>query len=310
MKKLFPILVAMAVFLSACQLGGGQAGQPTPLVLPDAAATFTPVPAGESQSNADAGESRNAAADGMIEVYIPAGTFTMGGVDPKASADEKPAHQVTMKDFWFDKVEVTNGMYALCVKAGACRLPIDFKSQTRSAYYGNTDFNDYPVVYVTWLQAKTYCEWAGRRLPTEAEWERAARGDDTRTYPWGDQIPDASRANFNNLIGDTANVGSSAAGISPFGVLDMAGNVAEWTNDIYDANYYAGGLSVNPQGPGGLTTIFNHVVRGGTFQDVEMNIRVSKRSSVLGSNPNALIDSQEWLGTYSPKIGFRCASDN
>ncbi len=310
MKKLFPMLVVLAVFLSACQLGGGQAAQPTQIVLPDAVATFTPVPAGESQSNAKAGSERTSSADGMVQVYIPAGTFTMGGVDPKASSDEKPAHRVTMKDFWMDKVEVTNGMYALCVKAGTCRLPVDFKSQTRSSYYGNAEYNDFPVVYVTWLEAKTYCEWSGGRLPTEAEWERAARGDDTRTYPWGDQVPNASWANFSNLIGDTTKVGSSPAGASPFGIFDMAGNVAEWVNDFYDPKYYASGLSANPSGPGGRTRFFNHVVRGGTFQDVEADIRVSKRASVLGSNPDALIDSVEWLGTYSPKIGFRCVSDN
>lgn len=310
MKKIFPMLVTLAVFLSACQLGGGQAAQPTQISLPDAVATFTPVPAGDSQSNVKVGSERTSSADGMVQVYIPAGTFTMGGVDSKASADEKPAHQVSMKDFWMDKVEVTNAMYALCVKAGACRLPVDFKSQTQSSYYGNAQYNDFPVVYVTWLEAKTYCEWTGGHLPTEAEWERAARGDDSRTYPWGDQVPNASWANFSNLIGDTTRVGSSPAGASPFGVFDMAGNVAEWVNDFYDPNYYASGLSANPTGPGGRTRFFNHVVRGGTFQDVEADIRVSKRASVLGSNPDALLDSPEWLGTYSPKIGFRCSSDN
>jgi formylglycine-generating enzyme required for sulfatase activity len=307
MKKVFPILAALTLLVTACQMGGP--AQPTAIALPETLPTNTPVPQGETDANTDSGETRVAAADGMVEVYIPAGTFTMGGVDPLASTDELPFHQVTLNAYWIDKVEVTNGMYALCVKAGACRLPMDLKSQTHSAYYSDPQYANYPVVYVTWLQAKTYCEWAGRRLPTEAEWERAARGDDFRIYPWGDQLPDGTRANYNNLVGDTTSVGSMPAGASPFGVFDMAGNVAEWINDIYDAKYYSGGLSVNPQGPGGLTTIFNHVVRGGTFQDVEANIRASKRSSVLGSNPNALVDSPEWLGTYSPKIGFRCVSD-
>jgi formylglycine-generating enzyme required for sulfatase activity len=299
MKTFIPILLVLALLITGCQLGGN-AAQPTEIVLPGS----------ENETNTKAGETRTSEIDGMIQVFIPEGNFTMGGADPKAAVDEKPVHQVTLHGFWMDKVEITNGMYALCVKAGACRFPVDLKSETKSAYYGDTQYADYPVVYITWLQAKTYCEWAGRRLPTEAEWERAARGDDIRTYPWGDQIPDASHANFSNLIGDTARVGSSSAGASPFGILDMAGNVAEWTNDIYLANYYSSGLSANPQGPGGLTTVFNHVVRGGSFQDVETNIRVSKRSSVLGSNPNAVIDSPEWLGTYSPKIGFRCAEDS
>lgn len=308
MKKLFPILIVLALFATACQLGGTSAGQPTAIALQTIAPTPTPIPQGESQANAAVGDTRTSAADGMVETFIPAGTFTMGGVDPKASSDELPVHQVTMHQFWMDTVEVTNAMYALCVKAGACRLPMNFKSQTKSAYYTDAQYADYPVVYVTWLESKTYCEWAGRRLPTEAEWERAARGDDYRTYPWGDQLPDGSRANFNNLVGDTSRVGSIPGGASQFGVLDLSGNVAEWINDIYDPKYYSGGLSSNPQGPGGLSST-NHVVRGGTFQDVEADIRVSKRSSVPGSDPNALIDSPEWLGTFSPKIGFRCASD-
>ena len=305
MKKLLPIFVAAILFISACQLGNSG---PETIAIPEANATLTAIAPGQSDENAKAGSTRVSPADGMIEVFVPAGVFTMGGVDPRAPENEKPAHQVSMPGFWIDKVEVTNAMYALCVKSGACRLPQEFHSDSRDKYYGDSQFSDYPVIYVTWLQAKTYCEWAGRRLPTEAEWERAARGDDTRVYPWGDQIPDASRANFSNLIGDTANVGNSSAGISPFGVLDMSGNVAEWVNDIYSDTYYTSSLSTNPQGPGGNSN--TRVVRGGTYQDAEVDIRVSKRSSVLGSDPNALIDSTEWLGTFSPKIGFRCSSGN
>jgi formylglycine-generating enzyme required for sulfatase activity len=248
-------------------------------------------------------------ADNMPQVFVPTGTLHMGGYDIHAEDDELPAHDVTLNEFWLDQYEVTNGMYALCVQAGACNPPQKPYSNLRPEYFGSPEFKDYPVITVTWTDAQTYCTWAGRRLPTEAEWERAARGDDFRIYPWGDQIPDATRANYNNLVGDTTRVGSMPAGASPFGVFDMSGNVAEWINDIYDPNYYASGIAANPQGPGSLSTVFNHVVRGGTFQDAEMNIRVSKRSSVLGSNPNATIDTPEWLGTFSPKIGFRCASD-
>jgi formylglycine-generating enzyme required for sulfatase activity len=266
MKKIFPIFIVAMLFVSACGSSG-----PDAIELPEANATLTAIAPAESDSNAKAGETRVASADGMIEVFIPAGVFIMGGVDAKAAENEKPIHQVSMPDFWIDKVEVTNGMYTLCAAAGACRLPQEFHSETREKYYGDPQFADYPVVYVTWLQAKTYCEWAGRRLPTEAEWERAARGDDSRVYPWGDQIPDATRANFSNLIGDTASVGSSPAGASPFGVLDLSGNVAEWIHDVYSATYYNTSMSVNPQGPGGLST-YNYVLRGGTFQDVEGDI--------------------------------------
>ena len=229
MKKIFPIFVAMVLFISACQLG--KSG-PEAIGIPTANATLTAVAPVESDANAEAGSTRVSPADGMIDVFVPAGVFTMGGVDARASENEKPIHQVSMPGFWIDKVEVTNAMYALCATAGACRLPQEFRSDSRDKYYGDAQYADYPVVYVTWLQAKTYCEWAGRRLPTEAEWERAARGDDTRVYPWGDQIPDATRANFSNLVGDTASVGNSTAGISPFGVLDMSGNVAEWTETL------------------------------------------------------------------------------
>jgi formylglycine-generating enzyme required for sulfatase activity len=313
MKRLIPILAAVALLATACQLGGGQAGEPTALALPIVAPTFTPVPTAQAASGnniPDSGSERVTPGDAMPQVYIPEGIFYMGGVDPKAATDEKPVHQVTMHGFWLDRVEITNGMYDLCVKAGACKIPMEIKSTSRQVYFTNPEFNDYPVIYVTWLQAKTYCEWAGRRLPTEAEWERAARGDDTRTYPWGDQSPDASHANFNSYFGDTTRVGSLPSGVSPYGVFDLSGNVAEWTNDFYDSDYYASGVNFNPPGPSARSAYFYRVVRGGTYQDADPDIRVSKRSSVLGSNVGALVDSPEWRGEFSPKIGFRCASDS
>jgi formylglycine-generating enzyme required for sulfatase activity len=246
----------------------------------------------------------------MPQAYIPNGTFRMGGLDPAASTDEKPDHNVTLKAFWMDKLEVTNGMYALCTKAGVCDPPQEFKSETNPSYFNNPDFNDFPVVYVTWAQADAYCTWAGRRLPTEAEWEYAARGSDYRTYPWGDERPDSSRGNFNYFVGDTTKVGTFPAGASMFGILDMAGNVAEWVHDYYDGNYYSQGVTMNPPGPGARSNYFSRVVRGGTFQDAFIDIRVSNRSQVLGSNPNATdINSPEYYGTFSPKIGFRCAAD-
>ena len=310
MRKILPILAVIAIFVSAC--GAGNA-QPTAIPLPTSFPTNTPpainAPA-EADSNAQSGDERVSSVDGMPQAYIPDGTFRMGAMDEHAKSDEQPSHNVTLKAFWMDKLEITNAMYMLCVQAGACEPPQRFNSETRDQYFNNAEYNDYPVVYVTSHQAELYCDWAGRRLPTEAEWERAARGDDFRTYPWGDDRPDSSRGNFNYFVGDSTQVGQYPAGASPFGVLDMSGNVAEWVADYYDSNYYAQGVTMNPTGPGARSKYFNHSVRGGSFQDAFIDIRVAARASVRGSNPNADDPySEDYLGTVSPKIGFRCASD-
>ena len=184
MKKLFPILASLALFASACQAGGAQA-QPTALSLPTAIFTNTPPASNapvEASSGNKPGSERVSSADGMTQVYIPDGTFRMGALDAHPKKDEQPDHSVTLKAFWMDKLEVTNAMFALCVKASLCEPPQTFKSETRDSYFGNTEFSEFPVVYVTWAQSSAYCKWAGRRLPTEAEWERSARGDDFRTY--------------------------------------------------------------------------------------------------------------------------------
>jgi formylglycine-generating enzyme required for sulfatase activity len=310
MKKVIPIFVVIATILSACGLGGGQ---PTAIPISTAFPTNTPPAINASPdvvSGGEAGQERVSSVDGMPSVYIPDGTFRMGAMDPEEESDEVPAHSVTVKAFWMDKLEVTNAMYLICVQAGGCEPPSIFKSDTRDSYFNNPEFNDFPVVYVTWIEADTYCKWAGRRLPTEAEWERAARGDDLRTYPWGDDRPDNSRGNINFYVGDTTRVGSYPAGASPFGVLDMSGNAAEWVSDYYDSDYYSQGVSMNPTGPGARSNYFNRVVRGGSFQDSFQDIRVAARSNIRGSNPGAEDPlSDDYRGEVSPKIGFRCASD-
>ena len=311
MKKLFPILAVLVLISTACQLGGGQA-QPTPLAVATAFPTNTPIPLNPTAApsgNQSAGATHNSN-DGMTEVYVPAGTFEMGGLDPSAETDEKPAHKVTMPAFWIDKFDVTNGMYVQCVSAGACDPPLSFSSKTVSSYFNNSQYNDFPVVNVPWTDATTYCKWAGRHLPTEAEWEYAARGTDLRTYPWGDQAPDSTRANYNYMVGDTTKVGSYPAGASPFGVLDMVGNVSQWLNDFFDGTYYSKSVVLNPTGPIGRTGFFFRAIRGGTFQDDPLTIRLANRASMLGPNPNAQQGTPAYTGDYSPKVGFRCASDN
>ncbi|MCC6568045.1 MAG: SUMF1/EgtB/PvdO family nonheme iron enzyme, partial [Anaerolineales bacterium] len=243
MKK---ILLILFVFITACSnTTQTPAIEPTSPPSPTSAPTFTPVPAVTAEvtapsptSTLEAQTFRISSVDGMPQVYIPAGTLHMGGYDVRAAPDEFPAHDVTLNAFWMDQLEVTNAMYALCMSAGACDPPQNLGTARIANYFGNPVFNDYPVVYVTWGQAKAYCAWANRRLPAEAEWERAARGDDLRTFPWGENKPDWRFANFNMLVTDTSRVGSYAMGASPFGALDMAGNVAEWTNDYYDFDYY------------------------------------------------------------------------
>jgi formylglycine-generating enzyme required for sulfatase activity len=278
MKNLFPVLLAVALLSTAC--------------------------------GAKAGSERTSSKDGMVQVYVPEGAFQMGGLDPHAASDEKPIHKVEMKGYWIDKTEVTNAMFLLCVQTGTCTPPQNTASESHPSYFNNAEFNDFPVVNVTWDSAKQYCEWAGRRLPTEAEWEYAARGTTAATYPWGEDAPDDTRANFNYMVGDTTQVGSYPAGASPFEALDMAGNVFEWTNDYYDEKYYASGPASNPTGPELRTTYFNRAVRGGSFADPEAEIRTSNRASVLGPNYDAEFGSEAYLGSFSSRIGFRCASDN
>jgi hypothetical protein len=155
---------------------------------------------------------------------VPGGPFLMGSDDPDADADERPPALVSVEAFWIDRVEVTNARYDACVQAGACTLPA-------GPALGDATKADHPVTIVSWAQADAYCRWAGKRLPTEAEWEKAARGEDGRRYPWGSEF-EPERLNAGYTAG-TAAVGSHAAGASTHGVLDLAGNVWEWTASLY-----------------------------------------------------------------------------
>jgi serine/threonine-protein kinase len=316
MKKIF--LSLSIFFLAACQSTGTPSSTataaiestatlpPTATLIPLTAtpeSTATPIPTATPETV------KISPIDGMTQLFVPAGTVNMGGLDVLLENDELPAHPVRLNAFWVDQVEVVNGMYALCVEAGACRPPANINSDNRPEYYGNPEFQDYPVVQVTWYDANAYCQWAGRRLPTEAEWERAAKGDSVNTYPWGGELPNANNSNSLNVVGDTTRVGSYPTGISPFGALDMAGNVWEWVADFYKGRYYAESPAENPTGPenGGLKTM--RVIRGGSFQDDAPLLRISNRGYEAGPDPSALQNDDAYYGRSSAKIGFRCVSD-
>lgn len=278
--------------------------QPTQTVIP------SPMPSPTVAVPTTSAAINISAKDGMTQILIPAGTFFMGGMDVYRENDEMPAHEVFLDEFWMDQVEVTNGMYGLCVGEGACRPPSELRSDNREEYFRDIEFQDYPVVFVTWYDADVYCQWAGRRLPTEAEWERAARGDDKRNYPWGDELPNEYNVNGMNLVGDTTRVGSFAEGASPFGVLDMAGNVWEWVADRYRPDYYSKTPLENPKGPS-AEEVFNtmRVIRGGSFQEDGVILRLANRSFLDGPDPNAQPEDAAFYGRSSAIIGFRCAAD-
>jgi len=197
-----------------------------------------------------AAPSRGGAPPGMV--LIPAGEFPMGCVpdDPACEEREKPRRQVYLDAFYIDRTEVTAAQYRACAKAGVCAVPTKYDSTWRTKGHDN-----HPMNGVTWNDADTYCRWAKKRLPTEAEWEKAARGTDDRLYPWGNEAPSCQRAVIREGGQDgcgkkgTWPVGSKPSGASPYGVLDMVGGVWEWLADYHDPQYYAHGPTQNPKGP-------------------------------------------------------------
>jgi formylglycine-generating enzyme required for sulfatase activity len=247
--------------------------------------------------DAELGDSWIRPADGMTMVYVPEGSFFMGREG--GISVETPVHEVSQDAFWIDGTEVTNAQYALCLDDGNCEL---------SEYADDSDTNGdpYPVVGVSWFDAQAYCEWAGARLPTEAEWEYAARGPEGPVYPWGDSF-NGENANSCDVLCTSnrrderiddgyrfsAPAGNYPAGESWVGALDMSGNVSEWVQDWYDGAYYSNSPASSPQGPDSGEV---KVVRGGSWGNTVSELRGTTRLSV---NPDDRVNN----------IGFRCVVD-
>jgi formylglycine-generating enzyme len=230
-----------------------------------------------------------------VMVSVPAGAFQRGcnsAVDSECESDESPYKTITLSAFKIDKTEVTVAAYKACVDAGQC-------SAANTSGFCNWNVSgreSHPINCVDWAQANAYCAWAGKRLPTEAEWEKAARGTDARKYPWGNGAINCARANYapdpganSYCVRGTAAVGSYPSGASPYGALDMVGNVWEWVADWYDSGYYATSPTTDPQGPGSGQY---RVLRGGSWGSNPALARASDRN---GYNPGNL------------SVGFRCA---
>ncbi|MBN1770636.1 MAG: SUMF1/EgtB/PvdO family nonheme iron enzyme [Deltaproteobacteria bacterium] len=240
-------------------------------------------------------------------VLVPCGPAVIGSDPGEGDTDEEPGHTVGVSAFCIDAAEVTNAGYATCVTAGHCSPPGSNASATHPSYFGNPTFDSFAMVNVTWTQADTYCAWNGKRLPTEAEWEKAARGgceiqaptgcgpEDELTYPWGEAEPTCDHANFVGCVTDVDRVQARPAGASPYGAQDMTGNAQEWVSDWYlGASYDACrlGTCVDPTGPAmGSEKVF----RGGHWESVPDYLRAANR---FRQDP----------GFFDSHTGFRCVA--
>jgi len=254
-------LAALAVAVNIALLLVACAPTPTPIppsptspppteALPSPTPTLVPI-----SLAGPAGATEMKWFDGSTLVYIPAGDFSMG-----TGAGDAPVHNVTLDAYWVTRTEVTNAMYGQCVGTGSCTPPVQ---ELGGEVYSNTAFSSHPITGVTWDQAQAYCTWIQGRLPTEAEWEKAARGAAGNPYPWGTADPTCDLLNFGTCLGRLTDVTSYADGASAYGLLGLAGNVFEWVADWYDEAYYGASPAANPTGPesGEL-----RVVRGSSFE--------------------------------------------
>ncbi len=245
---------------------------PAPQVNPGAVVWRTPEPPAQAQAG-----DLWVDANGVEMVYVPAGEFLMGSPAGPGDRDERPQHRVFLEAYWMDRMLVTVGDYRTFCRETGRSLPLEPK-------WGWHE--DHPVVNVTWEDAAAYAKWAGRRLPTEAEWEKAARGTDGREYPWGNQWDPRKCSNGINSR-STQPVGKYPAGASPYGALDMAGNVWQWCADWYDEDYYRFAPARNPTGPASGQ---HRVLRGGSWEcDLPTMFRSARRDyehTVLGARDN------------------------
>lgn len=234
-------------------------------------------------------------------VTIPAGPFTMGRDD--GPQDERPAHQVTLPAFQIDRQPVTNREFAGFLNARGHSTPAgerlyDYDDsdarihQVNGTYVADRGHENHPAVEPTWLGAREYCTWRGKRLPTEAEWEKAARGSDQRRYPWGNTAPTRAQAQFGARFNETASIENFNAGASPHGVLGMAGNAWQWVSSAYRAYPYRADDGREDPAPGPL-----RATRGGGHDSPGDEITTTQRGRNLSRNPRA--------GHHN--IGFRCA---
>lgn len=229
-----------------------------------------------------------------VEVYVPAGSFSMGCSpdDGACDAAEAPYHEVAMSAFYIDRTEVTREAYGVCVAAGGCTPPLGSGPACDA-----TDRGAYPQTCVTWDQARAYCLWRGRDLPTEAQWEKAARGTDGRVYPWGNSPPTCELSNQAGCAATLDPAESHPAGASPYGALNMAGNAGEFVADGWDPGYYATPAASGPDPVGPVSGVDDwYVLRGAGFAFADSYNRTSWRTGI-GSKGSG------WAVDY----GFRCA---
>ena len=240
--------------------------------------------------------------DGAPMILIPAGPFLMGVTKwaRDGGRDEYPNHEVELPDYYIDKYEITNGRYLEFIRVTGHRVPKHRRDSSKDLWQGGLmpeSIGSSPVVNVDWFEAQAYCQWAGKRLPTEAEWEKAGKGTDDRRFPWGNVEPTHKHLNFNQKWRGEQTlvpVGIYELGKSPYGLYDMAGNVWEWVADWYDATYYQRSPRINPQGPQKGT---RKVLRSSGWQVETPQVRIFTR---VASDP---LDRNH-------STGFRCAVDS